>query len=475
MARLFDEDPQTGGYDYQFVSPDDPPGYLICLICFSVAMSPQQMDCCGKLYCEECLTEHKKHSNKCPHCRKAGRSFNDRRGELFKASVETQIISIQDSLLIAARDILALKVKCKNNEHGCQWTGELRFLEEHSCDYTSVQCPNRCQASVISRNLSEHLEQQCPKRQYSCPDCGERGPHDKITTEHLQQCPNAMVQCPNEGCSFADQRCNFKQHKCLYEQVPCKYSDIGCRERQIRRNMEAHEQDSVHHLNLTIEKVIQLQQEVTVLREENEVLSNDTISNLKERVQQANSKIEELRQEKAEMKREMASFRNISTNQRKVTFRLFPYLTYKETETDFNSIPYYSSDYGYRFSIQVSAIGKDSGRGTHVSVYAYLLMGAHDNSLTWPFPGLFVIELLNQLEDKNHLIQYIAFPEEHQVSKRVMDEQQPPSGYGYHQYIAHADLEYKSEPNTQYLKNDMLIFRVSVQVPNFKHWLEMHI
>ena len=83
MARLFDEDPQTGGYDCQFVSPDDPPAYLICLICFSAAKRPQQMDCCEKLYCEECLMEQKKHSNKCSNCRKTGKSFNDKRGKEF--------------------------------------------------------------------------------------------------------------------------------------------------------------------------------------------------------------------------------------------------------------------------------------------------------------------------------------------------------------------------------------------------------
>ena len=70
---------KLGGYSCKFVS--EPPESYICKICTSVAKDPQQMDCCGKVYCGLCLTEHKKHSNKCPQCREEGNSFSDKRGE----------------------------------------------------------------------------------------------------------------------------------------------------------------------------------------------------------------------------------------------------------------------------------------------------------------------------------------------------------------------------------------------------------
>ncbi len=71
--------PEFGGYDLQFMS--EPPDALMCLICTLVAKDPQQMDCCGRVYCTLCLSEHKKHSDKCPQCRKAGNSFNDKKSE----------------------------------------------------------------------------------------------------------------------------------------------------------------------------------------------------------------------------------------------------------------------------------------------------------------------------------------------------------------------------------------------------------
>ena len=71
--------PELGGHKSKFVS--EPPVSFICLICTFVAKDPQQMDCCGKVYCRLYLTEHMKHSNKCPQCRIKGNSFNDKRGE----------------------------------------------------------------------------------------------------------------------------------------------------------------------------------------------------------------------------------------------------------------------------------------------------------------------------------------------------------------------------------------------------------
>ena len=374
--------------------------------------------------------------------------------------------------------------------------GELGSLEEHltsTCDYNSLPCPNSCQFQIIRKHLKHHLQYECLKRQYSCRNCGVKGTFDKITTEHLRQCPNALVKCPKTGCMYVCKRSDCKLHKCLHDQVLCKYSDIGCRERRLRKDMEAHEQDSVHHLHLTTEMAIQLQQEMAVLKEENEILAVETreegeaiegndeaIGTLCQHSEQnteelrfAGSRIEQLQRESAEVKQKIASLQSFTTNQRKVTFRLFPYSAHKETDTQFNSDPFYLSIYGYKFNIQVYANGGRSARGTHVSVYASLLKGDNDNSLTWPFTGTFVIELLNQLEDKNHHVLHIKFPAGSQSNKRVVGKKQTHPGYGYHEFIAHSNLAYKSNKNTQYLKYDMLIFRVSVEVPGFKPWLEI--
>ena len=71
---------KLGGYDLNFV--EDPPDDLICLICTLMAKDPQQVTCCGKIFCRVCLTEHKKYSDACPQCRKVGGSdFMDQRSK----------------------------------------------------------------------------------------------------------------------------------------------------------------------------------------------------------------------------------------------------------------------------------------------------------------------------------------------------------------------------------------------------------
>ena len=68
---------KLGGYLLNFFS--EPPDALVCPICKYVARDPHQMDCCGRVYCQLCLSEHNKHSDTCPQCWQTGNSFADKR------------------------------------------------------------------------------------------------------------------------------------------------------------------------------------------------------------------------------------------------------------------------------------------------------------------------------------------------------------------------------------------------------------
>uniref|UniRef100_A0A1X7T5K6 RING-type domain-containing protein n=2 Tax=Amphimedon queenslandica TaxID=400682 RepID=A0A1X7T5K6_AMPQE len=58
---------------------------------------------------------------------------------------------------------------------------------------------------------------------------------------------------------------------------------------------------------------------------------------------------------------------------------------------------------GYKMMLCVYANGHGRGKGTHMSCYTVLVPGEYDDELGWPFEGEVTVELLNQLEDKNHL------------------------------------------------------------------------
>ena len=67
-------------------------------------------------------------------------------------------------------------------------------------------------------------------------------------------------------------------------------------------------------------------------------------------------------------------------------------------------------------------------------MYAYLRKGKYDDYLTWPFTGTATIELLNQLEDKNHFGRELAIQ-----TKKERDGNSLGTG-GYLHFISHTEL-----------------------------------
>ena len=210
--------------------------------------------------------------------------------------------------------------------------------------------------------------------------------------------------------------------ECQFEKVPCKYSTIGCAEVVERKDLEEHERDSQHHLQLAVETVHQQQ--------------------IKIRNMQAHS-------------REMPMpYKLTSFNQRKALRDII------------YSPAFYTSPKGYKICLRVDAGGNGDGANTHVSVFAYLMKGENDDYLQWPFTGNLTVELLNQLEDKNHHSKTVKFTSGIDPSQRVVNEERSILGWGWTKYIPHSNLGHKLAKNCQYLKDDRLHFKVSVDTKN---------
>ena len=270
--------------------------------------------------------------------------------------------------------------------------------------------------------------EECPRRQYECPHCQEAGEYQERTTKHLNECLMVEVPCPNHGCKIHITRWKLSKHcqECPLETVSCKYETIGCKHGVIRRDLEKHERDSQHHLQLAI----------------------DTVHQLK-------SKLAHLQSREMPMK-----------------YKFTKYDHHKAANDSVYSPPFYTSPGGYKMCVCVDANGIGEGKGTHISVYAHLMKGENDNHLPWPFTGHVTIELLNQLDDENHSCMHVMFPPDGIASRQVVNEEISSNALGHPRYVSHSDLGYNPAKNCQYLMDDCLYFRISVDAKSSsKPWL----
>ena len=348
-------------------------------------------------------------------------------------------------LITGKRDIKALQVKCSNVDRECKWVGTVGTLEAHmvTCEFTLFFCPKECKddenkiAHFMRKDLHNHLENDCPNRDHKCEYCGEKGTYAHITQVHDDTCEKKIVPCPNAGCTKTIQRKKVKRHlaKCVYSEIPCKYQRLGCDVKMMRRDMPAHEEDDKLHLHMALDKVINMEEEITTMKQQ--------IVTMKQQREDDATKV----------------LRNGAS----LTFELTGFAK-KKDDNKFSSSTFYSSPKGYHMRIDVYANGNGTGMGTHLSIYVRILKGKYDDKINWPLVGKVTCEILNQLEDNNHFIRIIQMNQEDNTLVKKC--------WGYYKTCPHAELSHDPVMNTQYLKDDTLYFRVSVDIPDHKPWLE---
>ena len=237
-----DEQPQiSGGHDYKFVrklkkiEDDD----LVCPICQLVCRDPQQSQCCGKIFCQICVTRLKKTnelSAQCPNCRQCPfEVFADKRSK---------------------RSIANLNVFCTRQEKGCDWEGTVDQAETHStseCSHRVVKCSNSCGKKLRHYELDKHNTTYCPKRLIECCHCHEKGQWDYITGKHEMKCPEKLIQCNNKGCARNIKRGEMDHHQSICPKllVNCSFQDLGCTAICQRERMKEHNDQHISfHLTM---------------------------------------------------------------------------------------------------------------------------------------------------------------------------------------------------------------------------------
>ena len=135
---------------------------------------------------------------------------------------------------------------------------------------------------------------------------------------------------------------------------------------------------------------------------------------------------------------------------------------YKNNDESWYSPHFYTTPNGYKAQLRIDANGFFCAKGTHVSAFLYLMKGHNDDQLKWPFEGYINVQLLNSVEDERHVERIFSHNRAPSYGlDRVSIGERANGGMSYRLFISHNDLSYNQEKGTQYLRDDMLEFKVT--------------
>jgi len=412
-----------------------------------------------------------------------------------------------------------VKRKCPRRKVDCQYChiiGEQQFIvdkhKEH-CPKFPVTCPNKCGAENILRenmnahrkecaledvpcsnicgeiikrkNLTSHMELECPCRKVDCQYCHITEEHQFIETEHKELCPKFPLSCPNKCKIESIPRQDMEVHRkeCPLEIVQCEYYNAGCEEVIMRKDLVNHNEKNIkQHLSLTNSKLSNTIQQMADTQEE--------LSSIKDQLSGTKAQLDDTLKQ---IKRLMILMNQTATTSKRpfyttdVNLRAcwsvllattaittsddhicpiilkFPEFSEKmKNEASMFTKSFYSHDRGYNMCLRIDPAGNNDGKGTHLSVYMYLMKGCYDDELTWPLRGTFEFKLLNQISDHGHHVQTLTYDEgdSDNVTNQVTEGKMAKSGLGYPTFISNENL-HRVTGMCQYLKDDCIFLQVS--------------
>ena len=390
-----------GGYDCEFVDP--PSKTLECPVCLLTLRVPHTTTCCGNYLCEPCFLRVLADRGSCPLC-------NDTE---FNAFLHKGV----------QREINALKVRCVHQDQGCQWVGELGYLQQHllpssgrdGCGYEEEECRFKCGGRFQRRLLEEHENDKCPLRPLEVQFYSSTR---KLEAEN-QQLKEELVVVKQKLREFESENQTLREES-----------------KQMKLEMTKLEQE----LMLEINKLA-LEQNV--------------------------SKEEQERKTKALESKCVLLERNVNPTP-PFYFTINNFEHYKKNDLWWHSLPFYSHSGGHKLLAAVHANGYSTRKGTHVSVFVGVMRGEYDDQLKWPFTGEVTVRLLNMnksggsTQNTGHKNMTICFDNSTPLPSRCKPEgcNSLPS-WGYYDFVSHSDLPYNAAKNTVYLRDGQLRFVVT--------------
>ena len=498
------ETKKKNGYECEFVEPPQKQFQSECPICLQILREPHLINCCGHNYCEACIERVGKDGKPCPLCNEPGFTTMANKG--------------------LKRTLHEFRVYCPHRLRGCEWEDELGKLDEHlnsdplperqleGCPFALIECLH-CKEGIRRDKISGHQLERCPQRPYTCEYCAEyKSTFEDVAHSHWTECKCFLLPCPNEctpsgsGLQRQDLDLHVKQ-ECPLTVVQCELHHAGCEVTLPRKDMADHmKKDSIAHISLLAaenhrlsKRLLEKEEQICLLTHQNAELEEKTTEQkqeltrtkqeLAQKVATQSQELTRTKQEltqkdqilEAKLEAQRQAIERLQTQQQRdlqelrteiemqcdivpVTIKVAGFDELKKKDTKWYSRPFYTGKGGYKMCLRVDANGSSGGYGTHVSLFNYLMRGEFDSHLKWPFQGTVTIQLVNQLEDKEHYTisyDYSDATSDGCAARVTSDgERSRSQGWGKSEFLPHSKLGLSVANKHQYLKDDCLIFRI---------------
>ena len=421
------------GYECEFV--DQVPEDFFCKQCSHVAREPHITTCCGECFCKACVEVRIQEKKSCPSCQE----------ENFSSFLQRKYRT----------KILALKVYCLLKERGCEWTGQLQQLDDHTsevCRFYPVVCPNRCGASIERDALEDHMtncDQQKVQCEFSYAGCEAEFIRDH-QQEHLEQNTQQHLTLLAAATSRISQTFEAKlqeQQKAFEKKLEDKDSEI----KAIVNNEASqliHEQQQIFEQSLD-EKDRQTKK---ALEEQKKMFEERLGEQQKELHRQLEDKVQQVIRA-LEDQHAMNSLR-MEHGILPYEFTMDKYRETKAKKESYYTLFMYTHPRGYKIRLRFNPNGDSDGRGTHVSMTLCMHKGNYDDKLKFPARFIVTLVLLNQHRDQDHYARDIKCYQKEKIEGGLVCAECT-------KFIPIADLEWNDIKRTQYLTNDCLKFRIT--------------
>lgn len=347
------------------------------------------------MFCYACISHAQNNSPSCPSCQSEEYELH------YSKNVE--------------QSLKELHVQCENHDAGCKWTGELGQYDSHL-------------------NLNSQLE------------------------ERMSGCQYAKIQC-HKGCGKAISRHDILVH----EMEKCSQKSDGHTE--LEKLLHIYIQKLLHELSQKDEQIADLKSELLKLKKEVQCITTDreesAVQKLMHEVTQEENQIAELEREVMASNKELLpiiSDPDESAIVVPIQRAIAKFTEMQKLDRDYVSAPFYTHPGGYKMCLWVFPNGYGDAENTHLSVFTCFMQGENDEKLKWPFCGNITVQLIDQVQNRDHRERVISYDEDNSSYAQRLRIGYKSKGWGQPKMILLKSLREETCP---YLKDDCLKIRIT--------------